>query len=180
MNCTLDFETRKNYIVYVIAKDNENDTENQRSQQTDAIEIQILDINDNKPVITNIPATPVKVLENAQNGTEVFRVSSSDPDNGINGTVEYSLTSNTNTTGWFFIRTVPNPSINKNEGVIMLKENLLGRVGIVYITVRATDKGTSPLSSEKQLYFEVEDVNLHQPQFVVPKGPKATIQIEEV
>ena len=110
----------------------------------------------------------------------VGNIFATDPDHGENGTVFYSLTSDSNTTGWFTISTVFSSERNQNEGVIRLSQKLLGRVGIFYVTVKATDQGKPPKSSEKKLYFEIVDVNLHQPEFVVPDGPQSTISIEEV
>ncbi|KAK3090257.1 hypothetical protein FSP39_010440 [Pinctada imbricata] len=178
----LDFEQTRTYSIYVKATDNPDDDTNQRTTQTQAIQINVNDVNDNPPTIVNSGKKPKIILENAQIDTVVETVSATDPDNGDNGTVEYQLvTTDTNASiSWFSISTVYNPDKGANEGVIILKENLLSRVGIYYVTVRAIDKGTPfRLSSNRTLLFEVVDVNLHQPQFVVPRGPQATIQIKE-
>lgn len=51
-----------------------------------------------------------------------------------------------------------------------------------YVTVKVQDKGTpTRLSSNMTLLIEIieSNENLNQPQFVVPKGPTATLQIKE-
>ena len=181
----LDFETRRRYSIYVKATDNIDNSANQRSSQTQAITIDIRDVNDNAPTIVNSGDKPKTILENAfVNGQTIIEtVSATDPDDGDNGKVDYQLiASGTNASAsWFEITTVYNPDKQTNEGIITLKENLLGKVGVYYVTVKATDRGSPVrLSSNKTLLFEVVDVNLNQPQFVVPQGPQATIQIKEV
>ncbi|CAC5393753.1 CDH23 [Mytilus coruscus] len=179
VDCNLDYETRKEYSIYVVARDNVNDPTNQKSTQTGQIMIRVLDVNDNAPDLKSITSDQIRIYENAPDGSTVTNIFATDPDNGENGTVDYSLTSDTNATVQFTVDTIFNSDRNQNEGVIKLKGSLLGQVGIIYVTVKATDRGSPKKSSEKKMYFEIFDVNLHQPVFIVPQGPQATISIEE-
>lgn len=164
----------------MVAKDNVVDPLNQKSTQAGPITVHVLDVNDNAPNLDTIPDDPVQVYENAPILFTVTIIQATDPDNGDNGTVDYTLTTDTNATGLFMIKSVFNPNRRQNDGVIQLQKDLLAQVGIVYITVRAADRGTLPRVSEKRLYIQIVDVNLHQPVFIYPKGPQSSISIDEV
>jgi hypothetical protein len=69
------------------------------------------------------------------------------------GWISYVVLSDT--TGWFTISTVFSSERNQNEGVIRLSQKLLGRVGIFYVTVKATDQGKPPLKGLGQYCFSV-------------------------
>lgn len=176
----MDYERRKEYSIYVVAKDNIGDPSNQKTTQAGPITIFVLDVNDNAPNLDSMPDDPVPVYENAKILFIVTTIQATDPDNGDNGTVDYKLTSDTNATGLFMIESVYNPNRRQNDGVIKLQQVLLAQVGIVYITVRASDRGTPQMVSERRLYIQIVDVNLHQPVFVYPEGPQSSISIEEV
>lgn len=181
----LDREVREEYILYVTATDNIDANPNQqRSERTGAIFVKVTDVNDNHPIITNIGTTPKSVVENSQNNTIVDTISANDADIGANAEVEFSLVSgDTNASdSWFYITTQYNSDIKNNEGVIRTRQSLLGHVGMYYVTVKVQDKGTpTRLSSNMTLLIEIieSNENLNQPQFVVPKGPTATLQIKE-
>lgn len=182
----LDREMREEYILYVTATDNIDANPNQqRSERTGAIFVKVTDVNDNHPIITNIGTTPKSVVENSQNNTIVDTILANDADIGANAEVEFSLVSgDTNASdSWFYITTQYNSDIKNNEGVIRTRQSLLGHVGMYYVTVKVQDKGTpTRLSSNMTLLIEIieSNENLNQPQFVVPKGPTATLQIKEV
>lgn len=177
---------REEYILYVTATDNIDANPNQqRSERTGAIFVKVTDVNDNHPIITNIGTTPKSVVENSQNNTIVDTILANDADIGANAEVEFSLVSvDTNASdSWFYITTQYNSDIKNNEGVIRNKQSLLGHVGMYYVTVKVQDKGTpTRLSSNMTFLIEIieSNENLNQPQFVVPKGPTATLQIKEV
>ncbi|XP_061191904.1 cadherin-23-like isoform X2 [Saccostrea echinata] len=181
----LDREVRDEYILYVTATDNINGNSNQqRSERTQAIFIKVTDVNDNNPVITNVGNIPKTVVENSQNNTIVEVISASDADIGVNAELEFSLVSgHTNASdSWFYITTRYNNDIKNNEGVIRTRQSLLGHVGMYYLTVKVQDKGSpSRLASNQTFLIEIieSNENLNQPQFVVPKGPIATLQIKE-
>jgi hypothetical protein len=182
----LDRETREEYILYVTATDNINGNPNQqRSERTGAIFVRVTDVNDNHPVITNVDSIPKTIVENSQNNSIVEVISASDADIGANAELEFSLLPGlTNASdSWFYISTQYNNDIRNNEGVLRTRRSLLGNVGMYFVTVKVEDKGTpARLSSNRSLLIEIieSNENLNQPQFVVPKGPIATLQIKEV
>lgn len=182
----LDREVKDQYILYVTATDNINGNPNQqRSERTGAIFVRVTDVNDNPPVITNVGTDPKMVVENAQNNTRIEVISATDIDTGANAELEFSLLpGETNASdSWFYITTQYNSDTKNNGGYLYTRQSLLGHVGMYYITVKVQDKGTpTPLSSNRTLLIEIieSNENLNQPQFVVPKGPIATLQIKEV
>lgn len=98
---TLDREKRPlGYSIEVTAT-NILDLDNPLSRSTEAIHINLLDINDNQPQFTNIPDGPFSVDEDkkSRSDSEVLQVQAIDPDMGLNGTVEFYLTADRNTTG---------------------------------------------------------------------------------
>ncbi|XP_078320025.1 cadherin-23-like isoform X2 [Crassostrea virginica] len=181
----LDREVKDQYILYVTATDNINGNPNQqRSERTGAIFVRVTDVNDNPPVITNVGTDPKMVVENAQNNTRIEVISATDIDTGANAELEFSLLpGETNASdSWFYITTQYNSDTKNNGGYLYTRQSLLGHVGMYYITVKVQDKGTpTPLSSNRTLLIEIieSNENLNQPQFVVPKGPIATLQIKE-
>ena len=95
----MDHETKSVYNIRVTALDNENDPSNQKSTISDVIIVNVLDVNDNAPYITNIDPTPLSVKEGTNTGERVKILTAFDPDSGDNGKVIFSLTNDQNTTG---------------------------------------------------------------------------------
>ncbi|EFO87329.1 CRE-CDH-8 protein [Caenorhabditis remanei] len=54
------------------------------------LEVQVVDVNDNAPIFTNTPST-FEISENAEIGTELFKISTLDPDTGISGISRFSI-----------------------------------------------------------------------------------------
>ena len=176
---------RSSYTLYVTATDNpDSSPDNQRANQTTAITINIDDLNDEDPVFTNIdPQTKHSVLENADQGHLVFTVTAEDNDIGDNARLDYTLSAvDSSVLDLFVINTVTKNigGVPKYFGEIKVNENLLGKVEEYTMDVTATDRGAPPRSVTASLIIKVEDVNLHQPVFVNPPGPRNTIQTDEV
>ncbi|OWF48736.1 cadherin-23-like [Mizuhopecten yessoensis] len=179
---SLDRERRPSGYSVEVSATNSLDPDNQLSSSTGIIQIDVLDINDNKPDITSTQGILKSLKEDEGIGTEVCRVQAQDPDMGLNGTVTFSLTADSNTTGgfeWFSISTVPNTATGQNEGVMTLRQSILDRVGEFYVTARASDQGTPALFSEKQLMITVKDVNRDQPTFVRPARDSEVVYVKE-
>ena len=173
--------------MYVTAIDNPSNPNNQRTNRTKAITIQVEDVNDNGPEFTNIvDGTRATVLENAwdpeKEGQLVFTVTADDNDEGENARLVYTLSSNETVESLFLIKTVSQTigGVPKYFGEIRVANNLMGNVGDLHVNVTVTDQGTPPSSAETKLTIVVEDVNLHQPNFTKPSGPRATISTLEV
>lgn len=183
----LDRETRSFYTLYVTAVDNPDNPKNQRTNQTKAITIEVEDVNDNDPEFTNIDSnTRAPVLENAwdpdKEGQVVFSVSAEDKDVGENAKLVYTISANETVEALFKIETVSRSisGVPKYFGDIRVADNLLGNVGDLFLNVMVTDQGVPPRSAETQLTIVVEDVNLHQPVFTKPEGPRASVTTPEV
>lgn len=183
----LDRETRSFYTLYVTAIDNPDNPKNQRTNQTKAITIEVEDVNDNDPEFTNIDSnTRAPVLENAwdpdKEGQVVFSVSAEDKDIGENARLVYTISANETVKALFKIETVSRSigGVPKYFGDIRVADNLLGNVGDLYLNVMVTDQGVPPRSAQTRLTIVVEDVNLHQPVFTKPEGPRASVTTPEV
>ncbi|XP_069123032.1 cadherin-23-like isoform X3 [Argopecten irradians] len=178
----LDREQRLTGYNIEVTATNSLDPDNQLSSSTGIIQIDLLDINDNKPDITSTQGILKSLKEDENIGTEVCRIQAQDPDLGVNGTVTFSLTGDSNTTGgfeWFAMNTVTNTATGQNEGVMTLRESILDMVGEFYVTVRASDLGTPTQFSEKQLEIKVKDVNRDQPTFVRPARDSEVVFVKE-
>ena len=73
-----DRETKASYTITVRARDHGQNPQ----EDTVTVDITILDVNDNKPEIKNLPATK-KVPEDKNIGDSLFIVTASDKDTGL-------------------------------------------------------------------------------------------------
>ncbi|XP_052430035.1 protocadherin beta-15-like isoform X4 [Carassius gibelio] len=118
--------------------------------------IDVIDVNDNAPMVilkyVNIP-----VPENALPGTEVGVINVQDRDSENNGQVRCSIQQN-----------VPFklvPSIKKYYSLVTTGELDRELLSDYNITITATDEGSPPLSSTKNIHLTVADVNDNPPVF---------------
>ena len=103
--------------------------------------------------------------ENVSNGTVLFTLTAEDPDEGENGTVEYSVinTDSPDTSqGQDFF------AIDSSTGQVKVHTSLVGHPGEHNVTFMARDKGSPPLNSTTSVVVLVNDVNMNAPVFVVP------------
>ncbi|XP_056625260.1 protocadherin beta-15-like isoform X18 [Triplophysa dalaica] len=121
-----------------------------------AVVINVVDVNDNAPVIiTKSLNSPVP--ENAIPGTEVGIINVQDRDSENNGQVRCSIQQN-----------VPFklvPSIKNYYSLVTTGELDRELVSDYNITITATDEGSPPLYSSKNIHFTVADVNDNPPVF---------------
>ncbi|XP_065131399.1 protocadherin beta-15-like [Paramisgurnus dabryanus] len=118
--------------------------------------IDVVDVNDNAPIII-IKSLNSPVPENASPGTEVGIINVQDRDSENNGQVRCSIQQN-----------VPFklvPSIKNYYSLVTTGELDRELVSDYNITITATDEGTPPLSSTKNIHFTVADVNDNPPVF---------------
>ncbi|XP_025077917.1 protocadherin Fat 3-like [Pomacea canaliculata] len=122
------------------------------------VKITLLDINDNSPsILTNPSALVGNVLEDAEKDTFIISLEATDPDEGPNGTVIFSMEGGmpfrietANTTGKIFV----NGSLDrerKNEYVF---------------TVWVRDNAKEPRSVSVSVTILIDDVNDNAPTFV--------------
>jgi hypothetical protein len=145
----LDRETKDTYTLEVTATDEGTPP---LSNQT-TIFVKITDANDNAPVITNNGST-FYVPINADVGYLIDTVTATDSDFGINAMVNFSLVNGGgNELG-----------IYSNNGTIFVTSSV-GNNRSFTVTVRATDNGTPPLSTDGIFTITVEEPNDHVPRF---------------
>ncbi|KAM9373559.1 protocadherin alpha-3-like [Phaethornis superciliosus] len=120
--------------------------------------ISVLDANDNAPQF-NQSVYSVVLQEDSLEGTLVGRVNATDPDIGSNCDVIYEIDT-------FVPSSASNLfSIDEKTGEIRLTGALDFETGSFYdLQVKATDKGTPPLSGHCKVVVEVLDVNDNAPE----------------
>ncbi|XP_027697609.1 protocadherin Fat 2 isoform X3 [Vombatus ursinus] len=153
----IDYETTKWYQIDVMANCSHKET---GLITLASVNIQVKDVNDNKPVFE---ADPYKAFltENMPVGTTVIQVSANDQDTGVNGEVTYSLAlEQGNAAAELF-------AINSENGWITTLRELDCEVQETYrFYVVASDHGrTVQLSSQALVEVTVTDENDNAPQF---------------
>lgn len=152
----VDHETTKWYQIDVMAHCLHQETE---LVSLVSVNIQVQDINDNKPVFE---ADPYKafVMENMPSGTTVIQVTANDQDTGSDGQVTYSLEAESgNLRGLFTID-------GESGWITTLKELDCETQEIYRFYVVATDHGRKvQLSSQTLVEVTVSDENDNAPQF---------------
>ncbi|ROT61843.1 hypothetical protein C7M84_020350 [Penaeus vannamei] len=149
----LDHEAKQEYRVVVMASDQGNPPRN----VTKLIQIEVLDLNDNRPTF---PASSMtfRVKEGVEVGEEVGSVIAVDRDANENGRVTYTILSG-NTFGTF--------DINKTTGQVFTAREVDFELTAEYmLQVKAVDaSSTNPQSSIINVKIEVQDENDQSPVF---------------
>ncbi|XP_010181879.1 PREDICTED: protocadherin Fat 2 [Mesitornis unicolor] len=152
----MDHETTKWYQIDVMALCSHQETE---LVSLVSVNIQVQDVNDNKPVFE---ADPYKafVMENMPSGTTVIQVTANDQDTGSDGQVTYSLEAESGNLWGLF-------TIDGESGwITTLKELDCEAQEIYRFYVVATDHGRKvQLSSQTLVEVTVSDENDNAPQF---------------
>ncbi|XP_008325140.1 protocadherin gamma-C5-like [Cynoglossus semilaevis] len=149
---TLDFETNANFEVDISAKDKGNP----RMEGHCTVHIEVIDINDNAPVII-LTSEPNPVPEDAPNGTVVALISARDSDFGDNGKVTLRLSN-----GFPFNL---KPSFSDNYALVIKGVLDREKMSEYNIEITATDSGSPPLSSKTIIQISISDVNDNPPVF---------------
>ncbi|XP_066518474.1 protocadherin-23 [Hoplias malabaricus] len=126
---------------------------------TSTVNIQVEDVNDNKPVFTQQLYNST-ILEHLAVGTCFLQVSAVDADGGEFGVVRYSFSD-----GYHSEDTHPFFTINSTTGDICVSQDIDRDAGLVTfdILVKAEDQGG--LWSQAYLHIDVEDINDNAPVF---------------
>ncbi|XP_065131400.1 protocadherin beta-15-like [Paramisgurnus dabryanus] len=146
----IDYEEESSIELPIQAKDG------QGLVSFSIVVVDVTDVNDNAPIIM-IKSLNSPVPENASPGTEVGIINVQDRDSENNGQVRCSIQQN-----------VPFklvPSIKNYYSLVTTGELDRELVSDYNITITATDEGTPPLSSTKNIHFTVADVNDNPPVF---------------
>ncbi|XP_076877989.1 protocadherin Fat 2 [Brachyhypopomus gauderio] len=149
----LDYETQTKHLLTVRATDSVTGT------FADAkVEIDVEDFNDNGPVFEN-RTYAAELLEGLPVGTSVIEVSAFDRDSGRNKDITYQIVVTEKNETEFF-------QIDPLSGLLVTSQVLdYETTQQFHLRIRATDNGTSPLSSEAHVTVNVIDVNDNPPNF---------------
>ena len=148
----IDFETRQSYSVNITASN-----PGTALSATTTTTIQILNVNDNTPVITGEPYR-VSVAENSPINTLLTTLTASDGDLGIHGDIRYTITSGNRDQTF---------SLNSVSGALTLTKNLdREMISSFSLAVRARDRGTPRTRQDTTtISVTVTDVNDNAPIF---------------
>ncbi|XP_028316114.1 protocadherin beta-16-like [Gouania willdenowi] len=146
----IDFEKSTSFQIDVEANDNGGLSDSSK------IIVDIIDINDNKPVI-NILSKSQTIPENSPHNTVMVMFSVNDPDSNNNGKVNCAINENIP-----FIITH-----SSNDFYSLVTDSELDReLSSEYnITVTCSDEGVPSLSSSVTLTLQISDVNDNAPVF---------------
>ncbi|XP_061755862.1 protocadherin alpha-8-like [Nerophis ophidion] len=152
----LDREQNQNHSLVVTAVDGGKP---QRSGILN-VTIIVLDSNDNRPVFSQ-ETYMVEIKENTPVGTNIVQVNATDPDEGINGEIRYSLGKIVNKAYDVF-------ELDKLSGLIKLKGALDFEDSEIYkLEIHASDKGHPPLTGRCRVVIKIKDVNDNPPEIEV-------------
>ncbi|MGH0134123.1 UNVERIFIED_CONTAM: hypothetical protein FKN15_004135 [Acipenser sinensis] len=146
----IDFEKAHNYEINIQANDNGGLTDSCK------VIIEIVDVNDNVPVI-NVMSFSNSIPEDSLPGITIAIINVKDLDSGKNGQVSCTI----NKKFPFTIK-----SSLKNYYTLVTESTLdREQVSEYNITITATDEGSPPLSSNTTLTLRISDVNDNAPLF---------------
>ncbi|NXN85416.1 PCDGM protein, partial [Bombycilla garrulus] len=162
----LDREKASGYNITVKAVDSGSP---QRATQK-TFYLRIADVNDNTPNFSS-PFDTAHIQENSLPGTSVFSVSASDPDEGSNARLSYSILDNG-------VQDVPISTyfrIDQDNGTIYTVRALDYEQDKVFqVPVEVKDAGSPALSSTAVVHVFVLDENDNAPNIVYPSVPKGS------
>ncbi|CAF95303.1 unnamed protein product, partial [Tetraodon nigroviridis] len=159
----LDKETARSHTLVLTAADGGKPARS----GTMTIKITVLDVNDNMPVFAKESYVAV-LRENSPIGTTVLQVNATDLDDGLNGEVVYSFGNNVNH------RLRKLFEIDADTGEIIVKGQIDYEMKDRYeIDIKASDKGSAPLETEKSVKITILDLNDNAPEIEVTSFSKA-------
>lgn len=138
---TLDRTITPTYVLTVIVADQGIPS----LSATVTVTVNVLDFNDNTPVLTNLPNT-VYIRENDVKGTSVYQIMSSDADSGNNAIVTYYIGSG-NPKSLFDVDTA--------SGLVTTLNFLTGEIGSHILTILAKDGGAPRRTATSTLTVNV-------------------------
>ena len=152
----VDYERVRSYRISIMAQDQA--TVNPLSNFTDVF-ITVLDVNDNRPVFDQSSYSP-RIALNSPSGTLITLIRATDADSGLNGQLFYDLIGSTEVLSRFALNAT---------GVLYTIFNFNGNATTAYdMVVRATDRGTPPLSTNVNVQVQLVEPGLLNPAFDLP------------
>ncbi|XP_077388995.1 protocadherin-12 [Festucalex cinctus] len=165
----LDREVQGSFELTLVAWDKGNPP---RSGST-LIRVHILDSNDNSPTFEDSNPS-VEIPEDTERGTTIIHLRATDPDQGANGEVEYSLSkhSHPDVQRLFFV--------DPQSGAVSIRAPLDYEAQTSHeVVVQARDGGPNSIPSHCKLHVNLVDVNDNAPRIHMtwthPSSPAATV-----
>ncbi|XP_039976523.1 protocadherin alpha-8-like [Xiphias gladius] len=125
------------------------------------VSIVVLDINDNRPTFIR-DIYQITVQENVPVGTLIFLMNATDPDEGTNGVIEYSLGKTLRRKVYDIFELDKSTGEIRVKGIVDYEEN-----DNYKLDVEASDKGQPPLTGECRVIIKIKDVNDNPPEIEV-------------
>ncbi|CAB1416401.1 unnamed protein product [Pleuronectes platessa] len=150
----LDYESQTMHVLTVRASDSVTGAFSEAS-----IEIEVEDVNDNAPVFSKSKYS-VNMAEALPVGSSVIQVSASDRDSAQNKDLTFEIMKTEGNETEFF-------AVDPSSGMIVTTQVLDHENTKHFILkIKATDRGSAPLSGETSVFVNVTDVNDNPPDFV--------------
>ncbi|XP_075318484.1 protocadherin-23 [Odontesthes bonariensis] len=145
----LDYEVETEYTLTVWASDSLHQT-------TGEVQVQVLDVNDNAPVFTQV-SYQVELSELVSEDTLVLTVSAIDRDSGLNGNISYRLLSSP-LQGFY---------IQPDTGSVYTSKSLkaIANGNLIHLLIEARDGGDPVRSTVTRIDVLILDSNDHEPLF---------------
>ncbi|XP_034086632.1 protocadherin alpha-3-like [Gymnodraco acuticeps] len=122
------------------------------------VSIIVLDSNDNRPMFSQ-EIYQIEIQENIPVGTLICKMNATDPDEGINGEIEYSLGKTLEKKVYDIFELDKLTGEIKVKGMVDYEEN-----DVYKLDVEASDKGAPPLTGECRVVIKILDVNDNPPE----------------
>ncbi|XP_072515563.1 protocadherin gamma-C5-like isoform X30 [Salminus brasiliensis] len=163
----LDHETFPEYTVEIIAQDSGTPPLQSKSQIT----VNVVDVNDNPPVFQQ-SWYAVYVKENVGAGNVLFTVSASDPDQGENAKMSYSILESNikgiSASSYFYIN-------SENGSIFSMHSFDYEKMKVFQIQVQAKDHGSPSLSSNATVHVFILDQNDNAPFVIYPSAVMGSV-----
>ncbi|XP_078117571.1 LOW QUALITY PROTEIN: protocadherin alpha-3-like [Sander vitreus] len=125
------------------------------------VSIIVLDSNDNRPIFSQ-EIYQIAIKENVPVGTSIFQMNATDPDEGTNSEIEYSLGKTLKKKVYDIFELDKLTGEIRVKGVVDYEEN-----DVYKLDIEASDKGTPPLTGECRVIIKIKDVNDNPPEIEV-------------
>ncbi|XP_034037721.1 protocadherin alpha-8-like [Thalassophryne amazonica] len=153
----LDREKQSKHLLFITAVDGGKP----QKSGTLNISINVLDINDNRPVFSQ-DTYQIEIEENVPVGTSLIKVTAVDPDEGINGEIEYSLGKTLRKKLYNIFELDIETGEIKVKGLLDYEE-----FDIYKLDVEASDKGTPPSTGRCGIIIKIKDINDNPPEIEI-------------